>query len=60
MIVVVGCDCGGWMWLDVVVVVSWQMLLPWEVFGLFGVMWPLPSLDSTYLPDVQYILALVA
>ena len=59
VVVVVGCDCGGWMSLDVVVVVGWQMLLPWEVFGLFGVTWPLPSLNGTYLPDVQNKLALV-
>ena len=61
MIVVVGCGwMSGWMWLDVVVVVGWRMSLPWEVFGLFGVTRPLPSLDGTYLPDVQNILALVA
>ena len=58
MIVVVGCgwmrlDVVGcrWMWLDVVV--GWQMSLPWEAFGLFGVTRPLPSLDGTYLPDVR-------
>ena len=58
VIVVVGCgwmrlDVVGcrWMWLDVVV--GWQMSLPWEAFGLFGVTRPLPSLDGTYLPDVR-------
>ena len=50
----------GWMWLDVVVVVGWGMSLPWEVFGLFGVTRPLLSLNGTYLPDVQNILALMA
>ena len=61
--VVVGCSCGGWMLLDVVldvvVVVSWWMSLPWELFGIFGMTQPLPSLDGTYLPDVQNKLAFV-
>jgi hypothetical protein len=65
-----GGDGGGWMWwwwLDVVGcggcrrlnALRLKWMLPWELFGLFWVTRPLPSLNGTYCPNVHNNLALV-
>ena len=60
VVVVVGCGGGGLMWLWSSVERMWLRMLPWELFGYFGVTRPLPSVNGTYLPNVYEILALVA